>query len=177
MFLEGTVSRDGFGVSFRSQQRTGPFLKFFWCFSDFITQCCNYFSAMLLVLHLEQLALYQSFSSGVAGKYNHLASGKQGPIPEEMSQTLLTNKKQGNLDKVHASNIINPRPLFMPRTDHACHQKPNPSRERVPLKLQTGVRNILVSMRYFSGPLLTVALSSHIHYTGTTFYSVTNNLL
>jgi hypothetical protein len=30
------------------------------------------------------------------------ANGKQGPIPEEMSQTLLTNKKQGNLDKVYA---------------------------------------------------------------------------
>ncbi len=26
------------------------------------------------------------------------ANEKQGPIPEEMSQTLLTNKKQGNLD-------------------------------------------------------------------------------
>ncbi len=24
--------------------------------------------------------------------------GKQGPVPEEMSQTLLTNKRQGNLD-------------------------------------------------------------------------------
>jgi hypothetical protein len=34
------------------------------------------------------------------------ANGKQGPIPEEMSQTLLTNKKQGNPDEVHASNII-----------------------------------------------------------------------
>ncbi len=28
-----------------------------------------------------------------------------GPIPEEMSQTLLTNKKEGNL--VHAAIIIN----------------------------------------------------------------------
>ncbi len=26
------------------------------------------------------------------------ANGKQGLIPEEMSQTLLTNKKQGNVD-------------------------------------------------------------------------------
>jgi hypothetical protein len=26
------------------------------------------------------------------------ANGKQGPIPEEMSQTLLTNKNQANLD-------------------------------------------------------------------------------
>jgi hypothetical protein len=34
--------------------------------------------------------------------------GKQGQIPEEMSQTLLTNKKQGNLDLVQADNIIKP---------------------------------------------------------------------
>jgi hypothetical protein len=26
------------------------------------------------------------------------ANGKQGPIPDEMSQSLLSNKKQGNLD-------------------------------------------------------------------------------
>ncbi len=26
-----------------------------------------------------------------------------------------------------------PRPLFRPITDHACHQKPNPSRKTVPL--------------------------------------------
>ncbi len=31
---------------------------------------------------------------------------KQWPIPKEMSQTLLTNKKQGNLDQVQAANII-----------------------------------------------------------------------
>jgi hypothetical protein len=34
------------------------------------------------------------------------ASGKQGPIPEEICQAMLTNKKQGNLDLVHAANII-----------------------------------------------------------------------
>jgi hypothetical protein len=33
---------------------------------------------------------------------------KQGPIPEEIYQTLLTNKKQGNLDEVHAANIFKP---------------------------------------------------------------------
>ncbi len=27
-------------------------------------------------------------------------------MPEEMSYTILTNKKQGNLDKVHVANII-----------------------------------------------------------------------
>jgi hypothetical protein len=57
-----------------------------------LVQCCWYCTKR------EWLALDWSFSSGVAGKYNHSASGKQGPIPEEMSQTLLTNKKQGNLD-------------------------------------------------------------------------------
>jgi hypothetical protein len=36
----------------------------------------------------------------------------QATIPEEMSQSLLTNKKQGNKE-----------------TDHACPQKPNSSRE------------------------------------------------
>jgi hypothetical protein len=40
--------------------------------------------------------------------HNPPANGKQGPIPEEMSQTLLTNKKQGNLDEVQAANIIKP---------------------------------------------------------------------
>ncbi len=34
---------------------------------------------------------------------------EQGPIPKEMSQTLLTNKKQGNLDKAQAANIIKPK--------------------------------------------------------------------
>jgi hypothetical protein len=29
-----------------------------------------------------------------------------------------------------------PRPLFRPGTDHACPQKPNPSRETFPLKLR-----------------------------------------
>jgi hypothetical protein len=33
---------------------------------------------------------------------NPPANGKQRPIPEEMFQTLLTNKKQGNLDQVQA---------------------------------------------------------------------------
>jgi hypothetical protein len=28
--------------------------------------------------------------------HNRPANGKQGPIPEEMFQTLLTNQKQGN---------------------------------------------------------------------------------
>jgi hypothetical protein len=38
--------------------------------------------------------------------YNPPDNGKQGPILEEISQTLLTNKKQGNLEEVHANNNI-----------------------------------------------------------------------
>ncbi len=38
------------------------------------------FGAVLVVLH------------------NPPANGKQGPVPEEMSQTPLINKKQGNVD-------------------------------------------------------------------------------
>jgi hypothetical protein len=43
------------------------------------------------------LALYWSFSSGVDVKFaqSSIATGKQGLIPKEMSQTLLINKKQG----------------------------------------------------------------------------------
>jgi hypothetical protein len=45
------------------------------------------------------MALYWSFSSDVGENlHNPLANGKHGSIPEEMSQTLLTNKKQGNLN-------------------------------------------------------------------------------
>jgi hypothetical protein len=41
-----------------------------------------------------------AFSSGVGVKFaqSYPANGKQKPILGEMSQTLLTNKKQGNLD-------------------------------------------------------------------------------
>jgi hypothetical protein len=51
-----------------------------------------------------------TFSSGVGVRnlHNPPANGKQGLIPEEMSQTPLINKKQGNLDKVHTANIIKP---------------------------------------------------------------------
>ncbi len=35
---------------------------------------------------------------------------------------------------VHKKFYNWPRPLFKPRADHACHQKPNLSRETVPLK-------------------------------------------
>jgi hypothetical protein len=59
--------------------------------------------AASIALHKEWLALYWSFSSGVGVKFAQSSSQKrmQGPIPvpEEMSQTLQTNKKQGNLDK------------------------------------------------------------------------------
>jgi hypothetical protein len=54
---------------------------------------------LLLVLNQEWLELYRSFAFGVAVKFAQPpANMKQVPIPEEMTQTLLTNKKQGNLD-------------------------------------------------------------------------------
>jgi hypothetical protein len=47
------------------------------------------------------LALYWSFSSGAGIKFAQSSSqweARADPKPEEMTQTLLTNKKQGNLD-------------------------------------------------------------------------------
>jgi hypothetical protein len=46
---------------------------------------------LLLVLHLEWLALYWSFSSGRSRKICTILQqmGSKGPIPEKMSQTLL----------------------------------------------------------------------------------------
>jgi hypothetical protein len=51
-----------------------------------------------------------AFCSGVGVKFaqSSPAKGKQKPIPKEMFQTLLTNKKQGNLVYVHTANIIKP---------------------------------------------------------------------
>jgi len=44
------------------------------------------------------LALYGSFSSGVGVKLAQTSSQwKVRPIPEEMHQSLLNNKRQGNL--------------------------------------------------------------------------------
>jgi hypothetical protein len=49
------------------------------------------------------LALYWLFTSGIgvqfAEMHNPPANGKQGPIPKDIYQTLLTNKKQENLNK------------------------------------------------------------------------------
>jgi hypothetical protein len=53
------------------------------------------------------LALCWLFSSGVGVKFAQ-ATGKQGTIPEEIYRTLLTNKKQGNLNQVHADGIVKP---------------------------------------------------------------------
>jgi hypothetical protein len=51
---------------------------------------------------LRAVALYWSFFSGIGVKCLQSSSqwelGKQGPIPEEIHQTLLTDKKHGNLD-------------------------------------------------------------------------------
>jgi hypothetical protein len=58
---------------------------------------------------LIMLALYWSLSSVVGVKlHNPPDFVKQGLAPEEMFRTLLTNKKQGNLDYilVHARNNL-----------------------------------------------------------------------
>jgi hypothetical protein len=46
------------------------------------------------------LALYWLFSSSFGVKFakSFIANGKQGLIPEEIYETLPTNKKQGNLN-------------------------------------------------------------------------------
>ncbi len=53
--------------------------------------------------------LGQNFSDGPPNLHSPPTNGKQGSIPEEMCQTLLSNKKQGNLDKVHAAKIGAPK--------------------------------------------------------------------
>ncbi len=65
----------------------------------------------MLVLHQEWLALYWSFSSGVSVKFSQSSSqleARADTVPEEIYQALVTIKKQGNLDSVHAANISKP---------------------------------------------------------------------
>jgi hypothetical protein len=53
----------------------------------------------MLVLNLSGWRCIGRFPPALAkNMYNRSANGKQGPMHEEMSQTSLTNKKQGNLD-------------------------------------------------------------------------------
>jgi hypothetical protein len=59
-----------------------------------------------------------------------------------LSQHFLRYKNHWSLE--HLKNLKNwPRPLIRPRTDHAWHQKPNPSRETVPL---TSFKELLTSL-------------------------------
>jgi hypothetical protein len=54
---------------------------------------------LLLVLHQEWLRCIGRLPPALAENlHNPPAYGKQGPIPEEICQTLLTKKKQENLD-------------------------------------------------------------------------------
>jgi hypothetical protein len=59
----------------------------------------------LAALRVVGFVLVVSFGVGVNFR-NPLTYKKQGLIPEKITKTLQTNKKQGILDKVHASNII-----------------------------------------------------------------------
>ncbi len=77
-----------------------------------------------------------TFFAPTAKSFSHR---KQGTVPEEMSQTMLTNKKQGKMRLRDATNIIKstklsinrkkyastnfksqPRPLFRPRSVNFC---------------------------------------------------------
>jgi hypothetical protein len=82
---------------------------------------------------IKWLALYWSFfTSGVSVKLAQSSSQWEARPIQEMSQTLLTNKKQGNLDYFLSFKIMGapkklkncPLSLFI-----SNHQKPNPSRE------------------------------------------------
>ncbi len=55
------------------------------------------------------------------------------------------------------------RPLFRPRINHTCHQKPNPSREKVPLTafLLLFISSLLVHSLYTSS--LVPSLSFHLY--------------
>jgi hypothetical protein len=53
------------------------------------------------------LALHWLFSSGVGvNLHNPPTNRKQGPIPEEISQTLLTNKKQETWTKYTPTTLL-----------------------------------------------------------------------
>ncbi len=64
---------------------------------DWLAACIGKMAGAVFVIILRRLAYYL---------HSPTASGKQGRIPEVMSQTPLINKKQGKLDLVHAA-IIN----------------------------------------------------------------------
>jgi hypothetical protein len=74
--------------------RTGPVFEFFRCSNDFMLQKVYFSRLMRVYVGLIVLALIFV----IPANHNPPANGKQGPIPEQMSQTLLTIKKQGNLD-------------------------------------------------------------------------------
>jgi hypothetical protein len=55
------------------------------------------------------------------------------------------------------------RPLFRPRTNHTCHQKPNPSRETGLLKKEKGelsitLRTLQYSKSYKQNPRLFITI-------------------
>jgi hypothetical protein len=62
---------------------------------------------------------------------NHPANEKQGPAPEEMSPNLLTNKKQGKNDKVHAAHFIKPTCSSFARRNMFISME----NRRIPLKI------------------------------------------
>ncbi len=83
-------------------------------------------------------------------KQMYPANGKHAQVAEKIYQTLMSNRKLGHIDKLHAAHIIKTNSfrifrkkyihwsitldehpiqaqiLYMPRYIHTCKQKPNP---------------------------------------------------
>ncbi len=80
----------------------------------------------MLVLPQEWLRMFWIFSSGVGvNLHNPPANGKQGPIPEEIYQTPLTNKKQRNLEyiKFTPQTLLSQLKLALPQGIHFLRYK------------------------------------------------------
>jgi hypothetical protein len=98
------------------------------------------------------LALYWLFSSGVGVKCaqssSQWADTRKNVLNHvDTSITLLSQRELALTARNTLYAFIGtstkfknwPRPLFGPPTDHACHQKPNPSRETVPFNVTIDV--------------------------------------
>ncbi len=68
----------------------------------------------MLVLHLERLALYWSFTSSVGVKFTQSSSQLEARAnPEEMSQNLRTNKSKETWTKYKPLTLLSQRKLAL----------------------------------------------------------------
>jgi hypothetical protein len=58
----------------------------------------DWLDASITIRVVDAVVIVFSLAVTIKHFHNPLANGKQGLIPEEIYQPLLTNKKQGNLD-------------------------------------------------------------------------------